>query len=172
MPQFKSAFVGRLSGIVTFSDNSSEQFAVAVDDQGNISYNNSSESLDAVKQVGHANSWLQTMFTALATASASANHLDQNSNAPTVSKTVTGLVATLSGRVSITNPGVGKPSWQDFSVEYSTEHSDSGALGAFIPPGSTDIADGSNGDTAWDYIWTDFQGQVTTWLSGLGINWN
>jgi hypothetical protein len=171
MPSLKSAFVARLSGLLTFSDGSNEPFAVALDEKGIVSYNDQATSVDAVRQDGHSNAWLQAMFTALAAASLSADHLHEPTTAPTTQKTVTGMVASLSGRVALTNPAPGQKTWQDFLVQYSTEQIDTGTLGAWTPSGSDSTATGAAGKTAWDYVWENFESRVTTYLAGLGITW-
>ncbi|MBD3407382.1 MAG: hypothetical protein GF411_14795 [Candidatus Lokiarchaeota archaeon] len=57
--------VARLSGIVAYSDGSHQSFAVMMDDEGRISYNDNTESNDAIAQAQDDTTWLQDMMNLL-----------------------------------------------------------------------------------------------------------
>ncbi len=87
--------VARISGVVTFDDQSVEQFSVHIDDNGFVSTNNISDSRDALQQVDADQSWFNDMLSDLTSGNTSIS--------PTVTptdKTVTDLVAEISGWIS------------------------------------------------------------------------
>ena len=54
-----SAVIARFSGIATFGDGNEQQFAAHLDERGNISVNNSSESAEAIAQVQADQDWVE-----------------------------------------------------------------------------------------------------------------
>jgi len=121
--------VARLSGVVSYSDGSSDQFAVHLDDRGNLSYNSKAGSSQAIKEVDSDANWLDLMLAPLTDLSLSPSG--------TPVKTVTGMSAELSGRVSVDAPTGAAPAWEDFIVQFTTNTGDAGVLGASQPIGGT-----------------------------------
>ena len=108
--------IARISGIVTYSDGSIQQFSGHIDDQSNVSYNNTGEAQEAFAQADTDATWIDSMFallggTVLFTPTAAA-----------VDKTVTDMVAEISGRTSYDDQ-----TWGDFISQYVD--------GAFVPSG-------------------------------------
>lgn len=130
--------IARFSGIVTYSDNSSASFAVHLDDRGRVSYNGKPSPLgtgmlagkQAVREVDVDTNWIESMIAPLTGTSLTTSG--------TTSKTVTGLVAEFSGRVSIDSPAAKKPSFEDFAVQFwSKKNGANSILGASQLTGTT-----------------------------------
>lgn len=148
-------FFLKLSGVVSLTNNRNVPFALTVDHQGNVSYNDQASTIYALADLNQFETWLTTMFGLL-------DNITLNTAPPTVIHHVNGLSAEFSGRVSIPNPAQGQPSWRDFVVQYSTIHDDSGWVGASTPTGG-------DGVTAWDLARTYFSTQLNSILNPLGI---
>lgn len=142
-----SKFVGRLSGIVSYSDGSHEQFAAHMDERGNISVNSGvsstyNESNHALREVTTDNNDLESM---LALVKNTLTFLPSGS----ATKTVNGLVAELSGRIARDND-----TWEDFCVQYTPQ------MGAMIVEGS------GTGQTAGAY--QEFRpADLTAWFESI-----
>lgn len=140
-------FIGRLSGIVSYSDGSSEQFAAHRDERGNISVNSGvsstyNESNHALREVTTDNNDLESM---LALVKNTLTFLPTGS----ATKTVNGLVAELSGRIGRDND-----TWEDFCVQYTSR------TGAMIVEGS------GTGQTAGAY--QEFiPADLTAWFESI-----
>lgn len=148
-------FIGRISGIVTYSDDTHDQFAAHRDSRGNISVNagigdtpNSSNA--AIREVQAGNNWLEDMLALVSgTLALSATGV--------VAKTVTGMVAHFSGRIARTND-----TFEDFAVQYDIK-----AGGEFILNSS---GAGTGGGEAGDDVtaYTEFLGaDLIAWLDQL-----
>ena len=130
-------FVGRFSGIVAYSDDTSDQFAAHLDERGNISVNSGvgntpNESNQAILEVQTGNNWLETMLALVSGTLV----LDPQG---TAAKTVNGATMHFSGRVARDND-----TWEDFAVQY-----DISAGGAFVLNSSGNGPDtGLNDDVA------------------------
>lgn len=138
--------IAKLAGIVSYTDGSKAPFAVQLDRRGNLSYNGAtgkSGSVQSIKDVDTSNNWLDLMLAQLS------NLALTTTGSP--AKAVSGLVAEFSGRVTIDAPDVGKPTWEDFCIQFTTKRGDNGILGASIATGSTDGArsKGTGGTSAW-----------------------
>ena len=102
-------FVGRISGVVSYSDNTSGSFAATRDERGNISSNSEILNEVNVAEIMASNDWLETMLSLVSTSL----ELVPTS---TAAKTVTSAALHFSGRVSRDNQ-----TWEDFSVSYDTK---------------------------------------------------
>jgi len=107
-------FIGRFSGIISYSDNSSEQFAAHIDERGNVSVNSGdgntpNESNQAILEVQTDNSWLEDML-ALVTGVISPITLSPTGSA---SKTVTDAIMHFSGRIARDDD-----TSEDFAAQY------------------------------------------------------
>jgi hypothetical protein len=149
-------FVGRFSGIVTYSDDSHDQFAAHLDERGLISFNagvgsTPNESNTAIREVqGDATTnWLDDM---LALVSATLMVSGQG----TTAKTVTDATMHFSGRIARTDDTT-----EDFAVQYDRK-----AGGEFIlnSSGSGSSSTGS-GDVAAYSEWVG--STLTSWLESL-----
>ena len=115
--------IARISGVVTYQDGGVQQFAAHLDDQGNLSYNDSSESEDALYQTITDNSWVDDMIALLG------GTVTLSPGVATPDKTVTSLAAELSGRVSYDDQTTG-----DFIVQFIGGVGTL-AIGEFVPSG-------------------------------------
>lgn len=104
-------FVGRFSGVVAYSDDTHDSFAVHRDERGNLSVNsginstpNSSNQAINEVQVGH--NWLEDML-ALVSGTLALAPLGP------VAKTVVDATMHFSGRVARDDD-----TWEDFAVQY------------------------------------------------------
>lgn len=159
--------VARLSGIVSYTDGSHEQFAVHLDHRGNLSYNDKTMSAAAIKEnYNQSDGWLAAMF-ALAGSGADPD-ITFSAGSLSTPKTINSLVAELSGRVSITPTTVFSKTWEDFIFQYDSNKSDTGTFGAMKPTGNTAAGDG--GTSAWNKAATDFADQLNAMFAGLGIH--
>lgn len=107
-------FVGRISGIVTYDDDTHDQFAAHRDDQGNVSvnsgYGNSpNESNQAVLELQADTTWLADTF-------ALVSNTLSISGVGSTSKNVNGATIHFSGRVSRDDN-----TWEDFAVQYDVK---------------------------------------------------
>lgn len=140
-------FVGRLSGIVSYSDGTHDQFAAHRDERGNISVNSGvndtvNESNRALREVTTDNNDLESMLALVKN-----TLVFRPTGSPT--KTVNGLVAELSGRVARDND-----TWEDFCVQYTAR------TGAVIVKGS------GTGQTAGAY--QEFRpADLTAWFESI-----
>lgn len=147
------AFVGRFSGIVTYSDNTHDQFAAHLDEHGNVSVNagvNSTpnDSDTALAEV-QSNNWLDNM---LALVSATLT-LSPTSAA---TKTVTDATMHFSGRVTRTDD-----TYEDFAVQYDRK-----AGGEFVLNSSGLGAASTGSGTVEAYA--EFLGStLTSWFEAL-----
>lgn len=141
-------FVGRISGIVAYSDDTTDQFAAHRDERGNISVNSGvndtvNESGRAIATVQASNNWLEGMLdlvsaTLVLAATGSSG------------KTVSSAALHFSGRVALDDD-----TWEDFAVQY-----DGKAGGEFILNSS-----GSGGDVS---AYSEFLSAVLTpWLEEI-----
>ena len=148
-------FVGRISGIVTYSDDTHDQFAAHRDARGNISVNEGindtpNSSNEAILEVQAGNNWLEDMLALVSgTLSLAATG--------TATKTVTGMVAHFSGRISRLDN-----TFEDFAVQYDIK-----AGGEFILNSSgAGVGGGEAGTDVSAY--TEFLGaDLTSWLEQL-----
>lgn len=104
-------FVGRFSGIVSYSDDTHDQFAAHIDERGNISTNADRDSIpnssnQAIVEVQAGHNWLENML-ALVSGTLTLTPLGS------AGKTVNGAVMNFSGRVARIND-----TWEDFAVQY------------------------------------------------------
>jgi hypothetical protein len=144
-------FVGRLSGIVAYSDDSHDQFAAHIDERGNISVNagvgdTPNSSNQAILEVQSGHNWLEDMLAQVSATLAL-------SPAGSAAKTVTDATMHFSGRVSRTDD-----TWEDFAVQYDRK-----AGGQFILNSS-----GAGGSSPTVAAYDEFS--VTTlrnWLEAL-----
>jgi hypothetical protein len=135
--------IARLSGVVTYTDGSNAHFAAHLDQRGNISYNGStgkSTSKTSIRDIDLNNNWLDLMFAQLPS-------ITFSTSGSGTGKTVSGLNAELSGRVTVASPTAGHPHWEDFIVQFTSKTGDSGVLGQSIPEGGTTV--GSDDTSAW-----------------------
>lgn len=128
-------FVGRFSGVVTYQDDSYDQFAAHLDERGNVSVNSGdgdspNESNQAILEVQTDHNWLEHLIDLVSSSLA----LSPSGSA---SKTVTGMTAHFSGRVANDDD-----TWEDFAVQYDVK-----AGGEFVLNGS---GDGSGTVTAYN----------------------
>lgn len=100
--------IARFSGQVTYTDDSHQQFAGHLDEQGHISVNYQEESAEAIYQVQTDETWLQDMLLTL-------GNIQLSPDAVTPDKVASELVAELSGRVSYDDNTHG-----DFIVQYTS----------------------------------------------------
>ncbi len=110
-------YIARLSGIVSYSDDSHDQFAAHMDERGNISVNNAAESSQAIAESQSDTNNLEDMFDLVSSTLAL-------SPGDTPAKTVTDLVAELSGRIARDDD-----TKEDFVVQYNSQS------GAHVPSG-------------------------------------
>jgi hypothetical protein len=109
-------FVGRFSGIVTYNDDTHDQFAAHIDERGNISVNGlATDSNQPIVEVQAGHNWLENLLALVSGTLAL-------SPAGGAVKTVTDATMNFSGRVSRTDD-----TWEDFAVQY-----DQKAGGQFI----------------------------------------
>lgn len=141
-------FVGRISGIVTYQDDSHDQFTAHRDERGNVSVNagvgdTPNSSNQAILEVQTDHNWLEDMIDLVSASLALAP-------AGSASKVVTGAVLHFSGRVARDND-----TWEDFAVQYEAK-----ADGAFVLNSS-----GLGGTVA---AYNEFVGSVLTeWLGAM-----
>lgn len=133
-------FVGRFSGIVTYSDDSHDQFAAHLDERGNISTNagvNSTpnESNTAINEIQEDNNDLETMLALVSGTLAL-------SPTGTATKTVTDAAMHFSGRVSRTDD-----TYEDFAVQFDRK-----AGGSFVLNSSGDGAASTGSGTVAAYL--------------------
>lgn len=146
------AFVGRFSGVIAYSDNSSDQFAAHIDERGIISINSGvnntpNESSQAILEIQADQTWLQDMMD-LVTGVTNPITL---SPAGAAAKTVTGAVLHYSGRISRTDN-----TWEDFAAQYDIK-----AGGAFV----LNSSGSGNGDvSAQNEV---LSGVLTPWFEAL-----
>lgn len=113
-------FVGRISGIVTYNDNTHDAFAAHRDERGLVSVNSGvgdspNSSNQAILEVQDENNWLEGMLDLVS------EDLEL-SPAGTAAKVVTGAAMHFSGRIARNNN-----TWEDFAVQYEIK-----AGGSFI----------------------------------------
>lgn len=142
-------FIGRFSGTVTYSDDTSDSFAAHLDEHGHISVNSGvhttpNSSNQAILEVQDDNNWLETMLAMVSGTLALAP-------LGTSSKTVNGFVAQFSGRVANDDD-----TWEDFAVQYDVK-----AGGAFIPNSS---GSGEHEVTAYNSF---VAATLTAWFGNL-----
>jgi len=126
-------FVGRFSGIVSYSDDTHEQFAAHRDERGNISVNGGisdtpNSSNQAVLEVQTDNNWLEDMIDLLSATLAFAP-------LGTAAKTVNGAVMHFSGRIARDDN-----TWEDFAVQYDIKADGSFILNSSGAGGGADIS--------------------------------
>jgi len=142
-------FVGRFSGLITYSDDTKEQFAAHIDEHGHIAVNagivdTPNESNSAILEIQNSNTWLQDIL-ALVSGTLTLAPLG------TATKTVNGAVLHFSGRVAKDDGTT-----EDFAVQYDRK-----ADGEFVLNSS-----GSGGGevTAYD----EFSAStLTAWFGAL-----
>jgi hypothetical protein len=148
-------FVGRFSGLITYSDNTKQQFAAHVDERGNVSVNSGigdtpNESNQAILEVQNANNWLEEML-ALVSGSLALAPLGA------AGKTVTDAVMHFSGRVARDNNTT-----EDFAVQYDRK-----ADGNFVlnSSGAGSTGSGPGSDTT---PYAEFTAStLTAWFGAL-----
>ncbi len=104
-------FCGRFSGIVTYTDDTHDQFAAHVDEQGNVSVNagigsSPNSSNQAIVEVQSENNNLEDML-ALVSSTLALTPLGS------AAKVVNGSTMHLSGRVARVND-----TWEDYAVQF------------------------------------------------------
>jgi len=107
-------FIGRISGIIAYSDDTHDQFAAHRDERGNISVNDATSSNQAIVEVQDENSWLENMIDLVSSTLAL-------TPSGTAAKVVTSASMHFSGRVSNDNN-----TWEDFAVQHDSK------VGGFI----------------------------------------
>lgn len=141
-------FVGRISGIVTYNDDSFDQFAAHRDERGNVSVNEGvndspNSSNQAILELQTDNNWLENTLDLVSSTLALAP-------AGSAAKTVTGATIHFSGRVAADDD-----TWEDFAVQYDVK-----AGGEFI------LNSSGTGGTVSAY--DDFTGTILdNWLGAL-----
>ena len=143
-------FVGRFSGIVTYSDDTHDQFAAHRDERGNISVNagvndSPNSSNQAIHEVQSDHNWLENMLALVSSTLALAP-------LGSAAKTVNGATLHFSGRIARTDD-----TWEDFAVQYDIK-----ADGEFVLNSS---GDGSGSDVS---AYTEFMAaDLTAWFAAL-----
>lgn len=110
--------MARISGLVTYSNGYTQSFAAHLDDQGNVSYNNLTENVEATYHVTNDQNWLENMLALLGTMAVTP--------ASSSNRNVSNFVGEISGRVALDNQ-----TWGDFIAQYNSQ------VGAFLPTGGS-----------------------------------
>jgi len=100
--------VMRIAGTVSYSDNSHAQFAVHLDERGNLSVNNLTDGRQAAKEVDSDVAYFDQIVALLHTITIAYNG--------TPAKVVTDLVAEISGRIANDDN-----TWGDFISQYDSK---------------------------------------------------
>lgn len=140
-------FIGRISGIVSYTDDTHDQFAAHRDEKGNISVSSGigdtpNSSNAAILEVQADNNWLESMLALIS----EDLELDPDGS-PT--KVVNGAAMHFMGRVARDNH-----TWEDFAVSYEAK------TGAFIVNGS------GTGNTVGAYSEFD-DNIIQSWLESM-----
>jgi len=148
-----ATYIGRFSGIVTYSDGSHQQFAVQRDERGNLSLNDAAESAEAILEDQNVNMTIGDTLTSQIEAM-----LDLVSTtlvlspAGTPTKTVTDVAAHFMGRIARDDN-----TFEDFGTSYTVKS------GAIVQNDSG--AGGANADAdAYDEFPSAY---VQAWLEGI-----
>lgn len=117
-------FIGRISGVVSYEDNTNDRFAAHLDERGNVSVNAAysdgrrNDSNHVILEIQDDNNWLEDTLTLLSNSLALAP-------VGVATKTVNDAVIHFTGRVSRSDN-----TWEDFAVSYDVKS------GAHIVEGS------------------------------------
>jgi len=147
------AFVGRFSGIITYNNGSHQQFAVHMDERGNLSLNCDNTSRQAVLENQNVNVTIGNSLTShIEAVLALVSSTLVLSPSGTPSRTVTDATVSFTGRIARDNN-----TWEDFAASYTVKS------GAIVQNDS-----GAGGTSADTDAYDEFPAAtVIAWLEGI-----